>query len=318
MRASWRAFRKSWKKPVNLIVVPYGPLAPWRFRFSMPFALFAAAVWTGVTVWAGYVAGRNLDYYVTKADNRLLRAKMAYVAGEIEQGRKYLAMTRQTEEQMRGVLGMGGKSAIIRNVSGGEGEGGAAPGEALSFRSLIGKKASEISESVFRRNISQITDESRRALASFQEIAWYIANQRNVYRATPGIWPASGSINSSFGYRMSPFSSDFGEFHSGVDVANRPETPIYATADGVVRHAGWAAGYGQAILIDHGFGFSTLYGHTAELKVKEGDKVSRGQIIARMGTTGRSTGCHVHYEVWVNGKPVNPMKYLKVGEAGKS
>ena len=84
-----------------------------------------------------------------------------------------------------------------------------------------------------------------------------------------------------------------------------------ATADGVVRHTGWVNGYGQAVLVDHGFGYSTLYGHTTDIRVKAGDVVKRGQIIATMGSSGRSTGTHLHYEVWKDGQPVNPRNYFK-------
>ena len=276
----------------------------------MPFAVFVFACWAGLTFWAILVASSNLDYYATKADNRILQAKMAYVAHEMEQGRYYLAMTQKTAADMRSMLGMSSRDAIIKEP----GLGGASVQEALTFRKVLEKKASEISESVFHQGIAQVTSESKNALASFQEIAWYVANQRNAYKSTPSIWPAQGRLASPFGYRMSPFGAEYGEFHSGLDISNKLNTPIYATADGVVRHAGWAAGYGQAVLLDHGFGYSTLYGHTAEIKIKEGQRVTRGQLIARMGSTGRSTGCHVHYEVWINGKPVDPAKYLKGGD----
>ncbi|MFA5160896.1 MAG: M23 family metallopeptidase [Elusimicrobiales bacterium] len=310
IRSFLRALRKSWRRPVSLMVVPYGPLPAWRLRFSVPFLLFMAALWTGITLWAGYVAGRNLDYYVTKADNRVLSARVAYVSGEMERGRKYIELTRKTDEQMRHMLGMGSRNAIIRDDGDNGGEGGAPSSDANSLRRALEKKAAWISDSVFRNGMRQVTEQSQRALAGFQEIAWYITNQRSMYRATPAIWPAPGAVTSPFGYRMSPFESDYGEFHPGVDISNRPDTPIRATADGVVRHAGWAAGYGQAVLLDHGFAYSTLYGHAAKLEVKEGQQVKRGQIIARMGTTGRSTGSHVHYEVWQSGKPVNPVKYM--------
>jgi murein DD-endopeptidase MepM/ murein hydrolase activator NlpD len=280
----------------------------------LPFAVFLFACWAGLTCWALLVSSRNLDYYATKADNRILQTRMAYVAREMEQGRRSLAVTQKTAEDMRKMLGMGSKDAIIKDANG---IGGADPRDALTFRKVLAKKASEISESVFHQGIEQVNSESKDALASFQEIAWYIANQRNTYRSTPSIWPAQGRLASPFGYRMSPFGGESGEFHSGLDISNKLNTPIYATADGVVRHAGWAAGYGNAVLIDHGSGYSTLYGHTAEVKVREGQRVSRGQLIARMGSTGRSTGCHVHYEVWVNGKPVDPLKYLN-GAGGKA
>ena len=101
------------------------------------------------------------------------------------------------------------------------------------------------------------------------------------------------------------------EYHAGVDIANRPDTPVFATADGQVRHAGWAGGYGRMVLIAHGWSYSTVYGHNSKVVVKEGQRVQRGQLIAYMGTTGHSTGNHLHYEVLRHGKPVNPVPYLR-------
>ena len=148
-------------------------------------------------------------------------------------------------------------------------------------------------------------------LASFQEIAWYYANQREGLHSTPSIRPSSARISSGFGYRRDPFGKPIGNMHRGIDFAGKPDSPILVTADGVVRHTGWVNGYGQAVLVDHGFGYSTLYAHATGIKVKPGDVVKRGQQIAFMGTTGRSTGTHLHYEVWKDGRPVNPRDYFK-------
>ena len=101
------------------------------------------------------------------------------------------------------------------------------------------------------------------------------------------------------------------DFHPGIDIANDMGTPIVATADGVVTTAGWNdGGYGNMVDIDHGNGMSTLYGHNSELAVSAGQTVSKGQVIAYAGSTGNSTGPHVHFEVRVNGDPVNPLNYL--------
>ncbi|MBI3292967.1 MAG: M23 family metallopeptidase [Elusimicrobia bacterium] len=102
------------------------------------------------------------------------------------------------------------------------------------------------------------------------------------------------------------------EFHTGVDVANQTGTEVRATAEGIVRHAGWEGGYGRLVIIDHGRGFRTFYGHLSKaMFVKVGDRVTRGQLIARMGSSGTSTGPHLHYEVWHNGKRVNPLRYMR-------
>ena len=133
------------------------------------------------------------------------------------------------------------------------------------------------------------------------------------YQATSGsgtfIWPVNGVITSPFGYRTHPI---FGTsiFHSGIDIGVDYGTPVHAADSGVVVDAGWISGYGYAVIIDHGNGLSTLYGHNESLAVSAGQSVSQGQVIAYAGSTGNSTGPHVHFEVRVNGDPVDPMSYL--------
>ncbi len=123
---------------------------------------------------------------------------------------------------------------------------------------------------------------------------------------TPTIWPARGVVSSPYGLRWN--GSDF---HPGIDIANDMGTPIIATADGVVRVAGWNdGGYGNMVDIDHGNGIMTRYGHAMQVAVTAGQHVRRGQVIAYMGSTGFSTGPHVHYEVRINGQAVNPSAYL--------
>lgn len=124
-------------------------------------------------------------------------------------------------------------------------------------------------------------------------------------------WPCGGRMTSSFGYRRSPFRRRRSVFHAGIDIAAPRGTPIVAAADGVVVHSGWKSGYGKTIIIQHGGGVSTLYGHNSALLVGVGRTVSRGQIIARMGSTGRSTGNHCHFEVRRGGCPTNPMRSLR-------
>ncbi|MBO8172164.1 MAG: M23 family metallopeptidase [Bacillaceae bacterium] len=126
---------------------------------------------------------------------------------------------------------------------------------------------------------------------------------------TPSIYPAYGRFTSSFGYRRDPFNGR-ASFHDGIDIANHYNTPIYATADGTVILAQRKSGYGNQIKIYHGYGISTSYSHLARMVVSPGSKVKKGQVIGYMGSTGRSTGPHLHYMVYENGEPVNPMKYL--------
>ncbi len=127
--------------------------------------------------------------------------------------------------------------------------------------------------------------------------------------STPSIFPTNGWITSTFGYRHSPFTNHR-EFHQGLDIGASKGTEVIATADGVITFAGTKGLLGRTVVIDHGYGMVTRYGHLYKILKKSGERVKRGDIIARIGTSGRSTGYHLHYEVRISGIPVNPEKYL--------
>ena len=128
--------------------------------------------------------------------------------------------------------------------------------------------------------------------------------------SAPSLWPIQGPITSSFGEREDPFNGE-GAFHKGVDISAPKGTPIRASADGVVESAAMENGYGRQVLLDHGHGMKTLYAHMSGFTVTQGQTVVRGQVIGYVGSSGRSTGCHLHYEVQIHGTPVNPHKYLR-------
>ena len=132
----------------------------------------------------------------------------------------------------------------------------------------------------------------------------------NLYRIAAQKAPFALPVKSTFRF-TSGFGMRWGRMHSGTDFASKHGTPIYATADGVVIHAEWLSGYGRLVKIQHEFGIETRYAHMSRIRVKKGQRVSRGERIGDMGSTGRSTGTHLHYEVRVGGKAVNPMIYIK-------
>ena len=134
----------------------------------------------------------------------------------------------------------------------------------------------------------------------------------NMYRMAVDKTPLALPLRTAYRF-TSGFGTRWGRLHAGVDLAGAYGSPVYATADGVVTHAGWESGYGRLVKIKHDFGFETRYGHLAQIRVKVGDRVSRGERIGDMGNSGRSTGTHLHYEVRTSGKPVNPMTYIKAG-----
>ena len=127
---------------------------------------------------------------------------------------------------------------------------------------------------------------------------------------TPSIWPVVGNLESGFGGRRNPFGGSSYEFHSGQDIDAQPGDPVVAGASGKVTFVGWQNGYGQLVVIDHGGGLTTRYGHLSHIDVAQGQTVARGQFIGRVGSTGRSTGPHLHYEIRINDEPVDPRQYL--------
>jgi murein DD-endopeptidase MepM/ murein hydrolase activator NlpD len=127
---------------------------------------------------------------------------------------------------------------------------------------------------------------------------------------TPTIWPVDGKLESGFGGRRNPFGGSSYEFHSGQDIDAPYGAPVIAGANGKVVFAGWQNGYGQLVVIDHGGGLTSRYGHLSHIDVVEGQTISRAEFLGRVGSTGRSTGPHLHYEVRINDEPVNPLQYL--------
>ena len=144
---------------------------------------------------------------------------------------------------------------------------------------------------------------------SFSSIFSQLEGKRNLLAATPSIRPVKGWVSSRFGYRESPFTGRR-EFHRGLDIATHAGSPIVSPADGLVTFAGSKGLMGKMVTIEHGFGMVTRYGHTQKLLKKKGDRVKRGETIALVGNTGRSTGPHLHYEIRLNGVSVNPTNYF--------
>ena len=136
-----------------------------------------------------------------------------------------------------------------------------------------------------------------------------LSERQSLLNSTPNIRPARGWFTSRFGYRVSPFTGK-SALHAGLDIAGAPGSPVYAPADGIVTYAGYDESFGKLVTIDHGYGVSTRFGHNSQIYVQVGQKVSRWEVIASIGNTGRSTGPHLHYEVRVNGIPRDPALYI--------
>jgi murein DD-endopeptidase MepM/ murein hydrolase activator NlpD len=141
------------------------------------------------------------------------------------------------------------------------------------------------------------------------ELMRLLDRQKSILSCTPSVWPARGWVSSGFGYRLSPFTNEK-ELHRGLDICSRKGAPVIAPADGVVAYVETDPGYGKTVIINHGYGLNTVYAHLEKVHVKKGQVVRRHQEIATVGDSGRTTGAHLHYEVHLNGVPVNPLRYI--------
>jgi len=162
---------------------------------------------------------------------------------------------------------------------------------------------------LMHQSLETLDDEVAIRTREKKELFNYLEDQKDMLRCTPSVWPTKGWISSGFGQRVSPFTNQK-EFHQGLDICTRKETPIVAPADGLVTAVGSNYGYGKMLTIKHGYGLKSRYAHLHKILVKKGEHVERGQTIALVGDTGRTTGPHLHYEVHLNGMPVNPQRYI--------
>ena len=159
------------------------------------------------------------------------------------------------------------------------------------------------------QSMDQLIAEADQKERSFKEIIEFLEKKKSILSRTPSIWPVQGWVTSEFGSRPSPFSGAR-EFHAGVDIASRSGKEVVAPADGIVSEAERRADLGNAVVVDHGNELSTLYGHLLQCAVTKGKFVRRGEVLGYVGSTGKSTGSHLHYSVYLNNIPVNPRKYL--------
>ena len=157
--------------------------------------------------------------------------------------------------------------------------------------------------------LHQLNTDVRLEEVKQQDLLRAIRENKDLLEATPSIWPSEGWISSDFGYRTSPFTGQR-EFHKGIDISGRVGTPVYAPAKGKIIFAGVDGGYGRTLVTNHGSGIVTRYAHLHRIAVKKGQDVARGELIGYMGSSGRSTGPHLHYEIRLNGVCVNPMRYI--------
>ncbi|MGD8523652.1 MAG: M23 family metallopeptidase [Desulfobacterales bacterium] len=260
------------------------------------------------------------DYYNLKlatAELQLREATLSSQLNEIKNQRKQIQEFANEISALKDKLvalnGFEKKIRIIANIEKAAdsdnifGVGGSMP-EDLDAQIPLKEKHNSLMREMHDQ-IQQLDLASTNQKGNFESLIKNLQDQQNLLAATPAIRPTRGWTTSKFGYRKSPFTGRR-EFHKGYDISAKEGTPILATADGVVTYAGRKGLLGKTIIIDHGHGMVTRYGHCKKFLKKRGEKVKRWEKIAVVGNTGRSTGPHVHYEIHLNGIPVNPEKYI--------
>lgn len=270
-----RLFKKAFT-PVTIMLVPHSKTRP--LNFKIPFIGIFASIILCIfgTVYILSVAVNTFEYYEMKET-------LNYYSQQFMELRSTISSLKKAEIEFKRLFSLESKEKVIENMD------------------------TSDSGSLDMENVKQQINKS---VETIVEIKDYLHIQKDIFIATPKGMPVDGDISSPFGNRRNP-RNGLDDYHTGVDISSHPGNPVMATADGIVSYAGWSGGSGNLVVLEHGHGFSTFYAHNRMNAVKVGQKVKRGATIGYVGSTGYSTGPHVHYEIWKDGRPVNPKSYIK-------
>jgi murein DD-endopeptidase MepM/ murein hydrolase activator NlpD len=280
----------------TLIVVPHAKARFRKIQFSVRLAKWTAGIaiavvmtTTGILVHYTRLATEVHNLRQLRAENEQLAAKThAYE----ENASKLQAKVLQLQAMVNKLGVMAGLDHSLPDPAV-AGVGGVTGAES---------QAPSVSLQDMDKSLTALTDRS-------EKLETFYRTQSVLLSSTPSIWPARGYLSAGFGKRQDPFTGQ-PDFHPGIDISTPIGTKVHAPANGLVISCGPQGGYGNALVIDHGYGIVTRYGHLAGFNVKPGQRVQRGDVIAFVGSTGRSTGPHVHYEVWVHDQAQNPIQFI--------
>ena len=258
-------------------------------------ALIACNVW----LWRAWLQARHLDENLNNAQRVIeeQRRQIVNLAGRITGVSQDLQRVQRFDSKLRMMMNMEKDPAEV----------GGAPGD--FSRAYLPLHRQELAARKMQDFLSHLSESVRLEEVRQQDLLRALRENRDALASMPSIWPVVGFISSSFGGRSSPFGGG-GQFHKGLDISNRMGTPVLAPAQGAVILAARDGAYGNSVEINHGGGIVTKYGHMQRWAVQPGQWVKRSEIIGYIGMSGRTTGPHLHYEVRLNGVPVNPMRYI--------
>ena len=286
-------------KHFSIIVIPESSNRVKRLHISS--GIIKSAVCGGVIASALFVffAYSYFGYSVDRDELQRLRVVTSQqrqtlhgLVADLDEVHQQMNSLQETEARVRQLAKLENVAKDIPIAIGGIAE--------VSSVAAVGKVQSQI-------NNLQVAIELRRK--SQEGVRNLLNDQVSLHRATPKGWPTKGWVTSYFGMRDSPFTGKR-VMHEGLDIAANIGTPVFATADGVVARVKYSAGYGKMIIIDHGYGYRTIFAHNSKIVAKAGQRIKRGDLIAKVGNTGQSTGSHLHYELQLNGVPIDPRKTL--------
>ncbi len=277
-------------------------------RFLLPFLLILIVGAMGLagywfSQYHGAVGERpNLQAYQTRGDRQA--AQIEAFAQRLEEQQRQMAKLKAFNKRLREMANLKVPSQQD-DYFGVGGREDTASGPGIRLSATRGERRLQM----LQRDLDRLGAEGEAERQVQRHLARFLSERRSILASTPAIWPTRGWLTSGFGPRISPFSGKR-RFHAGIDISTRRGAPIVAPADGVVTFTGREGGFGRMVAINHGHGIVTRYAHLKSYKVKVGDKVKRGQLIALVGNSGRSTGPHLHYEVLLSGVPTNPLYYV--------
>ncbi|TAN45823.1 MAG: M23 family metallopeptidase [Nitrospirae bacterium] len=275
-----KRFFKKLFTPVSIMMVPHDGKRTINIKVPSIGIVLSAALWLIGSLYVVSMAIDTIEYYNMKSSLDYYSSQFAEIKGTIN-------TIQKAELEFKRILSFGSKGAILENVE----------------SKVNTQDAGSLDMEALKRQISH-------TVKSVHGIQTFLQQQRDLYHSTPMGWPISGRVTSEYGQRDNP---KYGgrEFHSGIDISAPVGTPVKSTAEGVVSFSGWSQGNGNLVVVEHGLGFSTMYAHNSALRVIVGQKVKRGEVLAYVGATGNTTGPHLHYEVWNNGKATNPYSYMR-------
>ncbi len=303
------------KQKFTFIIVPHANSAVIKVNFSKALILGLAAILVATAVTSGVLLVRYNQMNENMAELAKLREineeqkeQLDVLATETEEIYTEIEKLRELDQQVREILKIEPREETSLGVS----ESVATQGltRTIAAGGPVTRGTSREYAEVVLGDITFLKTELSQWENNLEELTVKAEKHVAFVAAKPAGWPASGRITSGFGNRRSPTGRGT-EFHLGIDIANSRGTPIRATGSGRVVSAGWQGGYGYTVVIDHGYGYQTLYAHATSISAKVGDRVTRGTVIAYMGSSGRATGPHVHYEVLYRGENQDPAAYLR-------